>query len=99
MAVMTDKPFHAYSLGSERILDGIAKKLSVPEMEKLIDTHLDIKDDDLRLLAGQRAMNARDAILASGEVTADRVFIVESKYMTPPVNEKLRKSRVDFHLR
>jgi len=91
--------YNAEKFPKPRNIIGLAKKLSVPEMEKLIDTHLDIKDDDLRLLAGQRAMNARDAILASGEVTADRVFIVESKYMTPPVNEKLRKSRVDFHLR
>jgi len=91
--------YNAEKFPKPRNFIGLAKKLPVPEMEKLIYTHLDVKDDDLRLLAGQRAMNARDAILSSGEVTADRIFIVESKYMAPPVKEKLRKSRVDFHLK
>jgi len=93
------KAYDAEKFPKPRNFIGFAKKLPVSEMEKLIYTHLDVKDDDLRLLAGQRAMNARDALLASGEVTADRIFIVESKYMAPPVKEKLKKSRVDFHLK
>jgi len=93
------KAYDAEKFPKPRNFIGLAKKLPVPEMEKLIYTHLEVKDDDLRLLAGQRAMNARDAILASGDVTADRIFIVESKYLAPPVKETLRKSRVDFHLK
>lgn len=93
------KAYDAEKFPKPRNIIGFAKKLPVPEMEKLIYTHLDIKDDDLRLLAGQRAMTAREAILALGEVTADRIFIVETKYLTPPAKEKLKNSRVDFRLK
>ena len=82
-----------------RNLIGLTKKLPAPEMEKLMYTYLEVKDDDLRLLANQRAINARDAILASGDVAPERVFIVETKYLTPPEKEKLKKSRVDFRLK
>jgi hypothetical protein len=35
---------------------GFAKKLPVPEMEKLILAHIEINDDNLRLLASERAI-------------------------------------------
>ncbi|MBN1548461.1 MAG: DUF748 domain-containing protein [Syntrophaceae bacterium] len=78
---------------------GIPKKLPVSETEKLMQTHIEIKDDDLRLLASQRAMAVRDAVRAAGDVAADRIFIVETKYLSPPQKEKLKNSRVDFVLK
>ena len=78
---------------------GFAKDLPVPEMEKLMLTHIEINDDDLRQLASQRALKVKDYILKSGQVTADRVFLVEPKSLKPEANEKLKGSRVDFKLK
>ena len=75
------------------------KSSPVPEMEKLMLTHIQVKDDDLRALASQRTMNVKDAILTSGKIEPQRVFVVEPKSLTPERREKARDSRVDFRLR
>ncbi|MDA8125686.1 MAG: DUF748 domain-containing protein, partial [Deltaproteobacteria bacterium] len=78
---------------------GQPKSLPVPEMEKLILTYTEVKDDDLRLLAAQRALNVRDALLQSGEVTPERIFMIEPSSLSPPKKEPLQESRVDFRLK
>ena len=78
---------------------GMAKDLPAPEMEKLILTHIEIKEGDLRNLASQRAMKVKDAILKSGQVESERIFIVEPKSLAPEKKEKLKDSRVDFKLK
>ncbi len=78
---------------------GMAKDLPVPEMEKLMLTHLEIKESDLRTLASQRAMKVKEAILKSGQVEPERVFILEPKSLAPEKKEKLKDSRVDFKLK
>jgi Domain of Unknown Function (DUF748) len=78
---------------------GFTKSLPVPEMEKLMLTHIEIKDDDLRQLASRRALTVKDYIIKSGKVTADRVFLIEPKSLTPEKKEKLKNSRVDFRLK
>jgi hypothetical protein len=78
---------------------GRAKELPVPEMEKLILTHTEVTDNDLRHLASRRALRIRDAILQSKEITPDRVFILETKTLSPPKKESLKESRVDFNLK
>ena len=78
---------------------GIAKDLPVPEMEKLMLTHIEIKDDDLRSLASRRALTVKDYIIKSGEVEQERVFLVEPKTLQPEKKEKLSDSRVDFRLK
>lgn len=82
-----------------RTIIGFAKDLPVPEMEKLMLTHIEVKDDDLRQLASQRALKIKDYILKSGQVTADRMFLVEPKSLEPEKKEKLKNSRVDFKLK
>ncbi len=82
-----------------RTILGFAKDLPVPEMEKLMLTHIVIGNDDLRQLASQRALKVKDYILKSGQVTADRVFLVEPKSIEPEKKEKLKNSRVDFRLK
>ena len=82
-----------------RTILGFAKDLPVPEMEKLMLTHIEVKDDDLRQLASQRALKIKDYILKSGQVTADRMFLVEPKSLEPEKKEKLKSSRVDFRLK
>jgi uncharacterized protein involved in outer membrane biogenesis len=78
---------------------GIAKNLPVPEMEKLMLTHIQVKEGDLRLLASQRATRVKEAILKSGQVEPERIFIVEPKSLAPGKKEKLKDSRVDFKIK
>jgi uncharacterized protein involved in outer membrane biogenesis len=58
---------------------GMIKDLPSLEMEKLILTHIEIKDGDLRSLALQRAMKVKETIFKSGKVEPERIFIIEPK--------------------
>jgi hypothetical protein len=77
----------------------MAKDLPVPEMEKLMLTHLQVTDDDLRRLAIERTSRVRDHLVALGGVDPGRVFLVEPKTLPPERKEKLRDSRVDFRIK
>jgi len=82
-----------------RNIVGMAKDLPVPEMEKLMLTHLQVTDDTLRQLAVERASRVRDRLVASGKVEPGRIFLVEPKSLPPERKEKIRDSRVDFRLK
>jgi hypothetical protein len=68
-------------------------------MEKLMLTHLEIKEGDLRTLASQRAMKVKEAIVKSGQVEPERIFILEPKSLIPKKKEKIKDSRVEFKLK
>jgi hypothetical protein len=68
-------------------------------MEKLMLTYLEVKEEDLRLLASQRSFKVKEAILKSGQVEPERVFIVGPKTLAPPKRENLKESRVEFKLK
>ncbi|NPU83708.1 MAG: DUF748 domain-containing protein [Syntrophaceae bacterium] len=91
--------YDAETFPKPRNFIGMAKSLPPAEMEKLMLTNIEIRDGDLRLLASRRAQAVRDVLLKSGDVTPDRVFIVEPKSLTPQKKEKLKNSRVDFRLK
>ncbi len=78
---------------------GMVKDIPVPEMEKLMLTHIEVKEGDLRTLASQRAMKVKEAILKSGQVEPERVFILEPKSLATEKKEKVKESRVDFKLK
>ena len=78
---------------------GMAKDLPVPEMEKLMLTHAQVTDDDLRRIAVERASHVRDHIVASGKVDSGRIFLIEPKTLPPEKKEKMRDSRVDFRIK
>ncbi|MGD9022507.1 MAG: DUF748 domain-containing protein, partial [Deltaproteobacteria bacterium] len=78
---------------------GLAKKLPAPEMERLIREHTEVNDDDLRLLALQRAQGVKDFILRSGGIEAERIFLIEPKSLAPDSKEGLKDSRVDLMLK
>ena len=82
-----------------RNIIGMAKDLPVPETEKLMLTHIEVKESDLRSLATQRAMSVKDAILKSGKVEPERIFILEPKSLSPEKKEKLKDSRVEFKIK
>jgi len=77
----------------------MAKDLPVPEMEKLMLTHIQVTDDNLRQLTVERASRVRNRLVASGKVEPERVFLVEPKILPPERKEKLRDSRVDFRIK
>ncbi len=91
--------YKAETFPKPRNIIGIAKDLPVPEMEKLMLTHTKITDDDLRLLASQRTLKVKDAILQSEKIDQERLFIIEPKSLAPETREPLKNSRVDFRIR
>jgi hypothetical protein len=82
-----------------RTVLGTPKDLPAGEMEKLMLTHLEIRDEDLKVRAAQRSKVVRDYILRDQRVEAGRVFLVEPKDLEPEDREGMNKSRVDFKLR
>lgn len=78
---------------------GLAKRLPVPEMERLILQHIEVSDNDLRLLSLKRAQQVKDYILQSGKIEPERIFLVQAKSLAPDKQTKLRESRVDLRLK
>jgi uncharacterized protein involved in outer membrane biogenesis len=91
--------YEAEKFPKPRTAIGMAKSLSVPEMEKLMMTHFTVSDSDLRLLASQRAIQIESLLLKDGTISAERIFVVEPKTLAPEKKEKAKNSRVDFRLR
>jgi uncharacterized protein involved in outer membrane biogenesis len=89
------------SFPKPRNVIGLAKDLPVAEMESLMLKNAQASEDDLRNLANRRAQVVQDRLLASGQVTPDRVSIVAAKPVSSEEKEKAKAklSRVDFSLR
>jgi outer membrane protein OmpA-like peptidoglycan-associated protein len=75
------------------------KDLPSAEMEKLMLANIEVTDSDLRQLAAKRAQSVKEILLKSGDIAADRIFIVEPKTLVPEKKEKIKNSRVDFKLK
>lgn len=58
---------------------GLQKDLPVEEMEKLLLANLPAGDEELRLLARQRAENVQTWLIEQGKVAAERIFLVPGK--------------------
>jgi hypothetical protein len=78
---------------------GIAKDLAVPEMEDLMITNAQVTDEDLRQLANRRARTAKDYLVDTGKVPAERVFLVSPKLDGGEAAEKVRLTRAEFALK
>jgi hypothetical protein len=91
--------YKAEKFTKPRNMIGLEKTIPVPEMEKLMLTNAIVTEDDLHALARRRASKVMEQILKSGQVDAGRMFIVDSRSITPPKNEKLKESRVEFKLK
>jgi outer membrane protein OmpA-like peptidoglycan-associated protein len=63
--------------------------------------HAKAGDDDMRQLASQRAQAVRDALLATGQASAERLSVVAAKPFTAEERAKLkgRPNRVDFAMK
>ncbi len=98
-AVYLKAAYKAEKFPKPRNFLGFAKDLPVPEMEKLMLAHIEVKQDDLRDLALARSQAVKEALLKSGKVEAERIFLVEPKSLAPERKEKVRDSRVDFRIK
>ena len=56
---------------------GLAKRLPPEEMEKLLRDNIIITEDDLRLLAIQRANAVKSFLTEAGPVEPERLFVIE----------------------
>ena len=87
------------SFPKPRNVIGLAKDLPVAEMESLMLKNAQATDDDLRNLANRRAQTVQNRLLATEQVSADRLSIVGAKPVSSEEKEKAKLSRVDFSLR
>jgi hypothetical protein len=93
------RAYNAEKFPKPRNMIGMTKTIPSSEMEKLMLTNIVVKDEDLRTLAVQRAMNVTDALLKSQNIPAERVFVTEAKSLASEENRKAKNSRVDFRLK
>ncbi len=93
------RAYGAEKFPKPRNIIGLEKDLPNGEMEKLILTHIVVREDDLRLLATERAEMVSDALREQGEFDAGRIFVVEPKTLEPEAKKDVKKSRVDFRLK
>jgi len=94
--------YHASDFPKPRDSDGKIKKLTPEEMEKLLITSMEVTDNDLRLLAVERARITKNYILSSGRIEPARVFIIEpgiGRIKESTENKAEPKSRVVFKLK
>jgi hypothetical protein len=91
--------YRAEPFPKPRNLVGMVKDIPVPEMEKLMSAHIQVTDDDLRLLAQRRAQAVRDSLFASKQLEPERVFLLEPKALAPEKKKNQRDSRVEFVLK
>ncbi len=93
------RAYSAEKFPKPRNIVGMEKGLPNEEMEKLMMTHIVVKDDDLRLLATKRAETVSEALREKGEFESGRVFVVEPKTLQPEAKKDVKNSRVDFKLK
>ncbi len=93
------RAYSAEKFPKPRNIIGLEKSLPNEEMEKLMMTHIVVKDDDLRLLAMNRAETVADALQEEGEFEPGRIFVVEPKTLQPEDKKDVKRSRVDFRLK
>jgi len=91
--------YRAEDFPRPRNILGMLKDLPAAEMERLILSHIEITDSDLRDLAAKRAQNVQQLLLDSGDMDPGRIFLVESKSLMPEKNENGKNSRVMFKIK
>ena len=62
-------------------------------------TNTEVKEEDLRDLAFQRAKRVKDFLVQEGKIDPERIFLVEAKSLSPEKKENLKDSRVVFALK
>jgi hypothetical protein len=90
--------YRAADFPKPRNVIGLVKDLPLAEMETLLLTHATATDDELRQLAGERAVAAKTWLVETGKIAAERVFLTAPRMSADGIGDKGRASRVDFSL-
>jgi hypothetical protein len=77
----------------------LPKDLPVPEMENLMIANAPAGDEELRQLANRRAQVAKDYLVETSKVPAERVFLVAPKLGGDAPKDKGKPSRAEFSLK
>lgn len=77
---------------------GLTKSLPIAEMEELILMHTEISENDLRTLAEQRASATYAWLIEQGEISNERIFLLNSKIEAAESSER-QNNRVQFSIR
>jgi hypothetical protein len=78
---------------------GLPKDTPASEMERLMLGNVPVGDDELRLLANARAQAAKDWLVETGKIAAERISIAAPKAGGEGIKDQGKASRVDFSLR
>ncbi len=85
--------------GKPRNLIGMAKKIPIADMEKLLLTTITVDEQDLRSLALERSAFVRRRLEDPGKVARERTFIIAPKMDADGIKDKGATTRVDFSLK
>jgi hypothetical protein len=78
---------------------GIAKALPVPEMERLMLENAPATDDDLTLLANERAQVVKEWLAQKGDVAPERLFLTPPRIGKKGLKEHEHAARAEFTLK
>jgi Domain of Unknown Function (DUF748) len=81
------------------LASGLPKDTPAAEMEQLMLASVQVSDGELRLLADARAQAAKDWLVETGKIAAERIFIAAPKADAAGTQDQGKASRVDFSLR
>ncbi len=76
---------------------GNEKELDLEEKKKLLMTNIDVKKDDLRLLAMTRSANIKGYLISTGKVEKERIFLLEPTEVDSSTTQQT--NRVKFSLK
>ena len=75
---------------------GKEKILQPEEIKTLLKESITITENDLRILATERAANVKDYILNDDRITPERVFVLEPGAPPEEITEEIKLNRVNF---
>ena len=91
--------YKAADIPKPRTALGVPKSQTPQEMEKLLQNHIIVADNDLRQLAESRGQTVRQELLEGGKIEAGRLFLVKPSSLSPEKKDKVKDSRVNFKLK
>ncbi len=92
------RAYRAEKFDKPRNMLGFAKDIPAAQMEALMLANTQVSDDDLRVLANQRAQAAKSFLVDKGHIAGERIFLVTPKMDAEGVKEG-KPTRVDFSLK
>ena len=92
------RAYRAEKFDKPRNMLGFAKDIPAAEMEALMLANTQVSDEDLRVLANQRAQAAKSFLVEKGHIAGERIFLVTPEMKAEGVKEG-KPTRVDFSLK